>query len=139
MRSKFAVRSGRLRRRCVLRGASLSARPVNEDPKFTIYEVLLRDHVTLVTDNISRLTEDAKVDCDGTRLPVWRHCVGNWLKAYKYLWPAQPTITSETTGAHPTSASKAPTSFLLAPTHDRVPRDPRSTVAGPPILSQHNG
>jgi 4-hydroxyacetophenone monooxygenase len=88
MRTKFADRPD-LMEAMVPDAPPLSARPVYVDREFSIYDVLLRDDVTLVTDGVSRVTEDAIVAHNGTRFPVDIIVLATGFKANDYLWPME--------------------------------------------------
>jgi 4-hydroxyacetophenone monooxygenase len=86
MRTKFADRPD-LMQAMVPQAPPLSARPVYVDREHSIYDVLLRDDVTLVTDTVSGVTEDAIVTEDGARFPVDVIVLATGFKANDYLWP----------------------------------------------------
>ena len=88
MRAKFADRPD-LMQAMVPEAPPLSARPVYVDREHSIYDVLLRDDVTLVTDTVSRVTEDAIVMQNGARFPVDVIVLATGFKANDYLWPME--------------------------------------------------
>jgi 4-hydroxyacetophenone monooxygenase len=65
----------------------MSARPVLVDADYSIYDVLLRDNVTLVTDGIQRITPSGLEAAGGDKYPVDVIVYATGFKASDYLWP----------------------------------------------------
>jgi len=67
----------------------MSSRPVKVDPDYGIYDALLRDDVTLVSDEIKRI-EPAGIECqDGSKYPVDIIVYATGFKANEFLWPME--------------------------------------------------
>ena len=66
-----------------------SARPVQVDSDYCLYDALLRDNVTLVTEGIERITRDGILAADGTlhELDIIVYATG--FRANECLWPMQ--------------------------------------------------
>ncbi|MBV8804387.1 MAG: NAD(P)/FAD-dependent oxidoreductase, partial [Sinobacteraceae bacterium] len=67
----------------------LSARPIIVDPEYGIYDALLRDNVTLVTEGIERITEHGIVSMDGTEHKLDVIVFATGFKANEFLWPME--------------------------------------------------
>jgi 4-hydroxyacetophenone monooxygenase len=67
----------------------MSSRPVRVDPLYSIYDVLLQDDVTLVSDGIERLEADGIVGGDGNKYPADVVVYATGFKANEYLWPME--------------------------------------------------
>jgi 4-hydroxyacetophenone monooxygenase len=67
----------------------MSARPVVVDTAYSILDVLLRDDVTLVTEGIERITENAIELSDGTRQVVDVIVLATGFRASDFLWPVR--------------------------------------------------
>jgi 4-hydroxyacetophenone monooxygenase len=67
----------------------MSARPVLIDQDYSVIDVLLQDNVTLVSEGIGRVTEDAIELADGTRCPVDVIVLATGFKANDFLWPME--------------------------------------------------
>jgi 4-hydroxyacetophenone monooxygenase len=66
-----------------------SARPVAVDREYSIYDVLLRDDVTLVTDPIQRVSDAGIVVEDGTEHAVDVVVLATGFKTNDYMWPME--------------------------------------------------
>lgn len=66
-----------------------SARPVLVDSDYSIYDALLRDDVTLVTDGIRRIKEDGVEVEGGGEYPVDVIVLATGFKANDFLWPME--------------------------------------------------
>lgn len=66
-----------------------SARPIQVDSDYCLYDALLRDNVTLVTDGIERITPNGVRTADGTEheLDILVYATG--FRANECLWPMQ--------------------------------------------------
>jgi 4-hydroxyacetophenone monooxygenase len=67
----------------------MSARPVLVDRDYSILDVLLREDVTLVTEGISRVTEDSIEAVDGSRYQVDVIVLATGFRANDFLWPME--------------------------------------------------
>ncbi|MDT5085447.1 MAG: 4-hydroxyacetophenone monooxygenase [Mycobacterium sp.] len=64
-----------------------SSRPVLVDPNDGVYDTLLRDNVSLVTDGIARITREGIESQDGTISPVDVIVLATGFRANDFLWP----------------------------------------------------
>ena len=64
-----------------------ASRPVLVDEKFSVYDALLLDNTTLVTDGIVRLTQNSIVDGAGVQHPVDIIVLATGFRANDFLWP----------------------------------------------------
>jgi 4-hydroxyacetophenone monooxygenase len=67
----------------------MSARPVQVDAAYNLYDALLRDDVTLVTDPIARVTPAGIRTIDGTEHPLDVLVYATGFKANECLWPME--------------------------------------------------
>jgi 4-hydroxyacetophenone monooxygenase len=67
----------------------MSARPVLIDQDYSVIDVLLQDNVTLVTDGIGKVSEDAIELPDGARCPVDVIVLATGFRANDFLWPME--------------------------------------------------
>jgi 4-hydroxyacetophenone monooxygenase len=67
----------------------MSARPVIADAEYSIYDALLRDNVTLVTEGVARITEDGIVTRDGLEHKVDAIVFATGFKANDFLSPME--------------------------------------------------
>jgi 4-hydroxyacetophenone monooxygenase len=67
----------------------MSARPVIVDDKYSILDVLLQANVSLVTDNIQRITKDGIVTKDGVEHKVDVIVFATGFRANDFLWPME--------------------------------------------------
>jgi 4-hydroxyacetophenone monooxygenase len=88
MRSKFADRPDLMEKMTPV-APPMSARPVNVDPDDSIYDALLRDDVTLVTEGIRRVTSDSIELSNGTRHGVDVIVFATGFRANDFLWPME--------------------------------------------------
>jgi 4-hydroxyacetophenone monooxygenase len=65
----------------------MSSRPVLVDEEYSIYDVLMRDDSTLVTEGIARFSENGVVTSDGKEYEVDVIVLATGFKANDYLWP----------------------------------------------------
>jgi 4-hydroxyacetophenone monooxygenase len=88
MREKFANRPD-LFAKMLPDAPPMSSRPVRIDPTYSIYDVLLQDDVTLVTDGIKKL-EPEGIECqDGSKYPADVIVYATGFKANEFLWPME--------------------------------------------------
>jgi len=66
----------------------MSSRPIMIDTEDSIYEALLRDNVTLVTEGIERITENGIVSA-GKEIPLDVIIYATGFKANDFLWPME--------------------------------------------------
>jgi 4-hydroxyacetophenone monooxygenase len=88
MRSKFAERPDLMEKMLPLVPPG-SSRPVSVDQDNSVYDALLRDDVTLVTEPIERITETGIVVEGGTEHPVDVIVLATGFKSNDYLWPME--------------------------------------------------
>lgn len=88
MRSKFADRP-ELMAAMLPDAPPLSARPVLADQDYSIYDALLRDDVTLVSEGVHTVTENGIVLADGTERQVDVIVLATGFRANDYLWPME--------------------------------------------------
>src|SRR6201996_1256199 len=86
MQSKFAGRPD-LMEKMLPAAPPLSARPVLVDRAYSVYDALLQDNVTLVTEGITRLTSSGVRRQDGTECPVDAVVLATGFRANDFLWP----------------------------------------------------
>lgn len=67
----------------------MSSRPVLVDADYNIYDALLRDDVTLVSDGIERITPGGVEARDGHEYPADVIVFATGFKANDYLWPME--------------------------------------------------
>jgi len=67
----------------------MSARPVLIDKDYSVIDVLLNDNVTLITEGVGRVTEDAIELPDGSRCPVDVIVLATGFRANDFLWPME--------------------------------------------------
>jgi 4-hydroxyacetophenone monooxygenase len=67
----------------------MAARPILVDPDYSIFDALLRDNVTLVSDGIERITPDGILARDGHEYPVDIIVFATGFKANDFLWPME--------------------------------------------------
>jgi 4-hydroxyacetophenone monooxygenase len=88
MRSKFAGRPDLMEK--MLPGAPpLSARPILIDSRYSVYDALLQNNVTLVSEGIVKVGEDGVVMPDGSEYPVDAIILATGFRANDYLWPME--------------------------------------------------
>ena len=88
MQSKFADRPDLLEKMIPV-APPMSSRPVLVDREYSIYDVLLQDNVTLVTDAIRRITPDGIETVDGVEHAVDVIVLATGFKANDFLWPME--------------------------------------------------
>ena len=88
MQSKFADRPDLMEKMTPV-APVLSSRPVLVDRDYSIYDVLLRDDVTLVTTGIRRVTPTGIELEDGTHVDLDVIVLATGFKANDYLWPME--------------------------------------------------
>jgi 4-hydroxyacetophenone monooxygenase len=66
-----------------------ASRPVLVDAKYSVYDALLRDNTTLVTDGIARLTRHGILDNRGEEHAVDVIVLATGFKANEFLWPME--------------------------------------------------
>jgi 4-hydroxyacetophenone monooxygenase len=88
MRTKFANRPELLEKMLPV-APPMSARPILVDPTWSIYDALLRDNVSLVTDGISRITRDEIEAADGSRYAVDVIVLATGFKSNDFLFPME--------------------------------------------------
>jgi 4-hydroxyacetophenone monooxygenase len=88
MQSKFAGRPD-LMEKMLPPAPPLSARPVLVDRAYSVYDALLQDNVTLVTEGITRLTESGVLLQDGSECPVDAVVLATGFRANDFLWPME--------------------------------------------------
>src|ERR1700677_110111 len=66
-----------------------ATRPVLVDSKYSIYDALLLDNTSLVTDGIARLTEHGIIDNTGKEHLVDVVAMATGFKANEFLWPME--------------------------------------------------
>jgi 4-hydroxyacetophenone monooxygenase len=86
LRRKFADRPDLLEK-MTPEAPPMSSRPVLVDEDYSIYDVLARGDVTLVTDAISRVGRDGILSEDGVEHPVDVIVLATGFKANDFLWP----------------------------------------------------
>ncbi len=88
MRSKFADRPD-LMEKMIPAVPPGSARPVAVDAEYSIFDVLLRDDVTLVSDPIEKVTNGGIVTAAGVEHAVDVIVLATGFKTNEYLWPME--------------------------------------------------
>jgi 4-hydroxyacetophenone monooxygenase len=86
MRSKFGDRPD-LMEKMLPDVPPFSIRPVYVDREYSIYDALLLDHVSLVSEAISKVTETGITLTNGAECPVDVIALATGFKANDYLWP----------------------------------------------------
>jgi 4-hydroxyacetophenone monooxygenase len=86
LQKKFADRPDLLEKMLPV-APPFSARPVLVDPNDSVYDTLLRDNVSLVTDGIARINREGIELQDGTISPVDVIVLATGFKANDFLWP----------------------------------------------------
>ena len=86
MRMKFADRPD-LMDKMVPDHPPMASRPVLVDADYSVYDVLLKDNASLVTDGIARLTEKGIIDGKGHEHAVDIILLATGFHANKFLWP----------------------------------------------------
>lgn len=88
MRSKFVDRPDLLEAMTPV-ARPMAARPVVIDTDYSIYDALMRDDVTLVTDGIAAIRPDGIESADGEFHPVDVIVYATGFKANDFLWPME--------------------------------------------------
>src|SRR5262249_44730292 len=88
MQRKFAQQPG-LAEKMLPVAPPFSSRPVLVDSDYSIYDALLRDDVTLVSDGIERITPAGLEVVGGTEYPVDVIVFATGFKANDFLWPME--------------------------------------------------
>jgi 4-hydroxyacetophenone monooxygenase len=88
MRSKLAERPD-LMEKMLPYAPPFSSRPVIADRDNCIYDVLLRENVTLISEGVSTVTENAVLLSDGTECAVDALILATGFKANEFLWPME--------------------------------------------------
>jgi 4-hydroxyacetophenone monooxygenase len=88
MRSKFARRPDLLEK-MLPDAPPMSARPILVDPTRSVYDALLRDDVSLVTDSILRITPDGIETTDGSVYEVDVIVFATGFKSNDFLFPME--------------------------------------------------
>jgi 4-hydroxyacetophenone monooxygenase len=88
MRSKFAGRPD-LMEKMLPAAPPLSARPVLVDRAYSIYDVLLQENVTLISEGISHVSESGVLLQDGSECPVDAVVLATGFRANDFLWPME--------------------------------------------------
>jgi 4-hydroxyacetophenone monooxygenase len=86
MQRKFADRPDLLAE-MVPKAPPFSSRPVLVDSEYSVYDALLRDDVTLVTDGIARITPAGIETVDGREISVDAIAFATGYRANDFLWP----------------------------------------------------
>jgi 4-hydroxyacetophenone monooxygenase len=68
-------------------GPPMSARPVVIDASYNVYDALLRDDVTLVSEQIEKVHADGILTVDGGAIPVDVIVYATGFKTRDFLWP----------------------------------------------------
>jgi 4-hydroxyacetophenone monooxygenase len=66
-----------------------ASRPVLVDDKFSVYDVLLQDNTTLVTEGIARLTKHGIIDNKGQERAVDVIVLATGFRTNEFLWPME--------------------------------------------------
>jgi 4-hydroxyacetophenone monooxygenase len=66
-----------------------ASRPVMVDEEYSVFDALLQDNTTLVTDGIARITADGIVDGSGQEHAVDVIVLATGFKANDFLWPME--------------------------------------------------
>jgi 4-hydroxyacetophenone monooxygenase len=88
MQSKFAGRPDLLEK-MLPEAPPMSARPILVDPSRSVYDALLRDDVSLVTDGILRITPEGIQTCDGSVCKVDVIVFATGFKSNDFLFPME--------------------------------------------------
>jgi 4-hydroxyacetophenone monooxygenase len=88
MQRKFADRPDLLEKMIPV-APPFSSRPVLVDSDYSVYDALMRDNVTLVSEAIERITPEGLEVADGTEYPVDVIVFATGFKANDFLWPME--------------------------------------------------